>query len=57
MMPELPQGESMSDILWYTFLAVSTILPVLQIARVRARVQSAAGRIKMPKLGVIARDE
>jgi hypothetical protein len=47
----------MSDILWYTFLVVSTILPLYGMARVRARVQSAAGRIKMPKMGAIARDE
>lgn len=47
----------MSDLLWYTFLVVSTVLPICCMARGLARVRSFCYRIKMPKMGAIARDE
>lgn len=47
----------MSDLLWYTFLVVSTIYPLYGMARGLAHVRSFCYRIKMPKMGAIARDE
>lgn len=47
----------MSDLLWYLFLVVTTVLPVYSFLRGLARVRGMLSQVRLPKMTTIVKGE